>query len=215
MCSAIARRGSIIVDPAAVFAMASRVKSRLPGHPLLSTEDGTIFAAIAPNDIARNTIIDAVNHLVQKYMEATADFLTRPSYDWVQSHSLIFAQVLQEEYMSSVATVPVNLELPADSQDGFENVEFNCFSMHAARRVTGHSNLGDEVQLLAAIQYLPQLDGFLDRSSIAGEGAKRNKTIYIIGNHFYSPRYSDRPEDFWPPPPNVHLLPISMYFRCK
>ena len=66
-------------------------------------------------------------------------------------------------------------------------------------------NVGDEVQTLAALQYLPQVDHWLDRDLL--ERYRELGKVFLICNGWFK----FRPREGWPPPENLKPLLISFY----
>ncbi len=72
--------------------------------------------------------------------------------------------------------------------------------LFALLRYRNTRNLGDEIQSIAARQFLPRVDGFIDRDRLVMSGRKKNANFKLILNGWYS----HSPER-WPPPPNINL----------
>ena len=70
---------------------------------------------------------------------------------------------------------------------------------------TNESNIGDYVQSLAASQFLPHVDGFVNRESLSDYQGEECK---VIMNGWYM----HKPEN-WPPSQNIHPLFISMHIN--
>lgn len=67
------------------------------------------------------------------------------------------------------------------------------------------SNLGDEIQALAARQFLPRVDRYVDRDELSRDPGGREHTRLIMNGW-----YMARPE-MWPPHPKILPLPISIH----
>jgi len=78
-------------------------------------------------------------------------------------------------------------------------VKFGALSYGLSR------NVGDEVQTLAALQYLPQVDHWLDRDLL--ERYRELGKVFLICNGWFK----FRPREGWPPPENLKPLLISFY----
>ena len=70
-------------------------------------------------------------------------------------------------------------------------------------------NVGDQVQSLAAKQFLPQVDYYVDRDNLQ-EAAKIGEEIKVIMNGWFM----SKPEN-WPPPENIIPLFISFHITTK
>ena len=70
-------------------------------------------------------------------------------------------------------------------------------------------NVGDQVQSLAAKQFLPQVDHYIDRDNLQ-EAAKIGEDIKVIMNGWFM----SKPEN-WPPPENVIPLFISFHITTR
>ncbi|MEM9770191.1 MAG: polysaccharide pyruvyl transferase family protein [Cyanobacteria bacterium P01_D01_bin.73] len=69
-------------------------------------------------------------------------------------------------------------------------------------------NLGDDMQSLAARQYLPTIDYYISRDN-PSEFKDRGPIKTIMNGWFMGP-FNGKPLD-WPPPPNIHPLFISFH----
>jgi len=69
-------------------------------------------------------------------------------------------------------------------------------------------NLGDDIQSLAAAQYLPHIDHYINRDRLSEVAYKHD--IHMICNGWFL----EYPFD-WPPPPNIHPLFISFHIADK
>jgi hypothetical protein len=67
-------------------------------------------------------------------------------------------------------------------------------------------NLGDDIQSLAAAQFLPRIDCYLDRAHL-GRYANEPETFVILAG------WCKHNVDDWPPPPNLHPLSIGFHLR--
>jgi hypothetical protein len=79
--------------------------------------------------------------------------------------------------------------------------------MEAALTYRNANNLGDDIQTLAAMQFI-EPECFVDRDAISGE----QREVELIGNAFWSQKdmvdfYGQR----FNPPDNVKMLPVSMH----
>ena len=84
-----------------------------------------------------------------------------------------------------------------------------CPDEHAGEKFAllgynGTINLGDEIQSLAARQFLPRVDAFVDRDALGTLDLVRRHKIILNG------WYSHRPEH-WPPTPSLSPLLVSMH----
>lgn len=66
------------------------------------------------------------------------------------------------------------------------------------------TNLGDDIQSLAARQYLPQVDAYLDRDRLA---EYRGPATTLIGNGWFC----HDPQLAWPPVPQIRFLALSLH----
>jgi hypothetical protein len=66
------------------------------------------------------------------------------------------------------------------------------------------TNLGDDIQSLAARQYLPRVDAYLDRDRLA---EYRGPETTLIGNGWF---FHD-PQLAWPPAPQIRFLALSLH----
>ena len=66
-------------------------------------------------------------------------------------------------------------------------------------------NIGDYIQALAASQYLPQIDGFIQREELSDYQKEEAKMI-MNGWYMHQPRK-------WPPSPNIKPLLISIHIN--
>ena len=65
------------------------------------------------------------------------------------------------------------------------------------------TNLGDEVQTLAATQFLPRVDRLIERDRLHWYSAKQD--TFVIFNGWFTRQPS------WPPPPSIHPLFVAFY----
>lgn len=65
------------------------------------------------------------------------------------------------------------------------------------------TNVGDDIQTLAALQFIGEPDGFIDREQLA---IYDEEPCYVIGNGWYA-----HGEEAWPPSKKITLLPVSMH----
>jgi hypothetical protein len=65
-------------------------------------------------------------------------------------------------------------------------------------------NLGDDIQALAAAQFLPRIDVHIDRENLRAH-AGQGETFLILAGWF-----KHRPDD-WPPPPNIRPLFVGFH----
>ena len=65
-------------------------------------------------------------------------------------------------------------------------------------------NLGDYVQALASLRFLPRCDGFIGRDALGGY--KGQDEVCLIGNAWY--RFKDEHHNIYK---KIHLLPVSMH----
>ncbi len=79
---------------------------------------------------------------------------------------------------------------------------------YAALTYYNANNLGDEIQSLASMQFLPNCNFFVDRDTIGNE--KRN--LKLIGNAFWNRK--DMKYPFFPKD-NIKMFPISMHISDK
>jgi len=71
----------------------------------------------------------------------------------------------------------------------------------------GHFNLGDYIQSLAAKQFLPQIDQYINREKLSDYSGSNTK---MIMNGWYM-----RHTDHWPPSPKITPLFISFHMNTK
>ncbi|WP_353814425.1 polysaccharide pyruvyl transferase family protein [Agromyces sp. SYSU T00266] len=71
------------------------------------------------------------------------------------------------------------------------------------------ANIGDEIQSVAARQFLPRVDHYLDRDALPEELAKVPGAVDAILNGWWMWGTA------WPPPPNLTPLLVSMYFEVS
>jgi hypothetical protein len=71
-------------------------------------------------------------------------------------------------------------------------------------------NLGDEIQSIAARQFLPSVDLLVDRDDWMTSPSSADGVFKIILNGWFT----HNPEK-WPPPPLLHPLPISMHITAE
>jgi len=76
--------------------------------------------------------------------------------------------------------------------------------------VASTENIGDDIQSLAALQFLPRVDYIINRDYIAYVKCKDNKKIKAIMNGWFM----IRPEN-WPPPSCIEPLFISFHLAPK
>jgi len=75
------------------------------------------------------------------------------------------------------------------------------------------NNIGDEVQTLAQMRFLPQIDYVCVRERIKDFKSENDEQVKLIMNAWYM-----RATAYFPPPPSITPLPISMHFNttiCK
>ncbi len=70
------------------------------------------------------------------------------------------------------------------------------------------NNIGDEIQSLAARQYLPRVDILLDRDNL--KNVKNKKKIKLILNGWFNPNQKN-----WPPSPDIDPLFISFHISKR
>lgn len=70
------------------------------------------------------------------------------------------------------------------------------------------SNLGDEIQSIAASQFLPRIDEFLDRDRTSSFSSRDGGRVKVIMNGWYS----HAPEN-WPPSDDVDPLLVSVHLN--
>lgn len=70
-------------------------------------------------------------------------------------------------------------------------------------------NVGDQVQSLAAKQFLPRVDYYIDRDNLQA-AAKIGEEVKLIMNGWFM----SKPEN-WPPPENIKPLFISLYITTR
>jgi len=83
--------------------------------------------------------------------------------------------------------------------------------MIAALKYTNTTNLGDDIQTLAASSWLPKIDTYLDRDFLREELNENNKISKLILNGWFT----HNPEGFYPLTSDVKPLLISMHFADK
>src|SRR5688572_10324305 len=71
----------------------------------------------------------------------------------------------------------------------------------------GTNNLGDEVQSLAALRFLPRVDRLVDRDNLSSFETAERTPVSVILNGWYG----HRPEN-WPPAPCIRPLLVSVHF---
>lgn len=68
-------------------------------------------------------------------------------------------------------------------------------------------NIGDDIQSYAAMQYLPQIDYFIDREEMNSFVSTNNERVAVIMNAWYmNKKYN------WPPSNNIYPICYSMHF---
>lgn len=68
-----------------------------------------------------------------------------------------------------------------------------------------HVNIGDYVQALASSQFLPSVDGFIERERLSSYGGEVSKVI-MNGWYMHHPKN-------WPPTPNIKPLFVAMHIN--
>jgi polysaccharide pyruvyl transferase len=71
-------------------------------------------------------------------------------------------------------------------------------------------NLGDEIQSIAARQFLPRVDYLIDRDRISEYSSPFHQPVVLICNGWFG----HRPEN-WPPPVDISPLFVSMHFSTN
>lgn len=74
----------------------------------------------------------------------------------------------------------------------------------AALKYFGTENVGDEIQTIAAMQFLPKVDKFVDRERLNEFNSSKKHKIILNGWFMHRPEH-------WPPSPNLDPLLISFH----
>lgn len=80
---------------------------------------------------------------------------------------------------------------------------------YATLTYSNANNLGDDLQSLAAMQFLPRVDAFIDRDFIGNEKRK----LRVIGNAYWE-GFNENDLSF-PPKKNIDMLPIAIHIANK
>ena len=86
-------------------------------------------------------------------------------------------------------------------------MKYKLLSVENLAKVTDEINIGDYIQALAAFQFLPSLDGFVNREKLS-EYAGDECAVIMNGWYMIFPKY-------WPPAKKIHPLFVAFHINSR
>ncbi|XP_033645486.1 uncharacterized protein LOC117304949 [Asterias rubens] len=90
---------------------------------------------------------------------------------------------------------------------GIKEHHFGTLSYDLRIKISGSSNLGDEMQGFSGVGFLPFVDNFVDREDLRKSQSGGQITMFL--NAWWG-----TPSTYWPPPENIDPIIVSMHFTA-
>ena len=148
--------------------------------------------------------------LIQNIMENFVRDYPKEGSDRSPFH-FSFKNVVENAYKSCTSNNNclannASLEYTANDQSKTLDHHFGTLSFDSRVKAVSVANLGDEIQGLPGMQFLPFIDQFLERDKLSKLSTKEPVTI------FFNAWWGDVAMN-WPPPSNVHPIMTSVHIE--
>lgn len=184
--------------------MTDQLFNKLADNPKIRYQDQDILNVTFKNNIHK---IDLVNNLTwdyqqnnrDKYDEAIVAHFTGPIKPWsgYGLNDRPYWFYMYDQYVD-------DYEREVNHKPDLRTDKFGLFTYST-------ENVGDDIQSIAARQFLPNIDYYIDRDFIDGQNYKDARAIKLIMNGWYTHR-----PDNWPPlTDKLRPLPVAMYFASE
>ncbi|XP_033646128.1 uncharacterized protein LOC117305368 [Asterias rubens] len=90
---------------------------------------------------------------------------------------------------------------------GTKEYHYGTLSYNMRVKITGSSNLGDEMQGFSGVRFLPFVDNFIEREDLRKSQSGGQITMFL--NAWWG-----TPSTYWPPPENIDPIMVSMHFTA-
>ena len=187
-------------------------------NPMVTFTDNTSLPSCQTGWIGKggtNSILDIscfpkFHPLVQNIMKNFVRDYPQEGSDHSAFH-FSFKNVMEVAYNSyctskSNCLANANLKYSADDQSKTLDHHFGTLSFDSRVKAVSVANLGDEIQGLPGMQFLPFINQFLERDKLSKLSTKEPVTI------FFNAWWGDVAMN-WPPPSNVHPIMTSVHIE--